>query len=237
MLIESAKVMLATCCESDPPSPFTNKFRFEIIFYRVVEMQIEQCEALIHLRKLGLFRPAYAVLRSLLENMTTLVWISKDVNRYGNLFEKGKQPNMRSRLERIGWQEEYERTFSYLSGFVHTAIEHVEDYRDYALSEGALFPEIVPDAEYYAIQTDEGQLVPLAIKPMPPEKISSLYAPYLEAKTFDIAISGLWKLYKGVEGQASWWPSDDTLSTFSMICRNNKELAGKMLWESQPRLF
>jgi len=132
-IIEASTKMLRLCLYDDIPPPFDKDSRYAMVFQRVIEIQAEQCDSISELFKRGLFRPAYAILRSILEGMATLVWMSLKIDSYCILFEEGKQPNTKEILKRIGWEDEYERTFQYLSGFVHIDMDSAEFYRNYEL--------------------------------------------------------------------------------------------------------
>jgi hypothetical protein len=179
-LIDASAKMLRSCLNDHTPSPFNQDNHYEIVYQRVLEVQAEQCDAIHSLYNVGLFRPAYAILRAILEAMGTLVWLSLDINRYCILFEEGKQPNTKEILRRIGWEDEYDRTFRYLSGFVHIDLDNAEFYRNYEIGgdPSEPFPEILPDVEYYLINTAEGPR-PLSIRLMSKDEAAQEYGPYL----------------------------------------------------------
>jgi hypothetical protein len=101
-IIEASAKMLRLCLYDDLPSPFDRDIRYAMVFQRVIEIQAEQCDSVSELYQRGLFRPAYAILRSILEGMATLLWISLKIDRYCILFEERKQPNTKEILKRIG---------------------------------------------------------------------------------------------------------------------------------------
>jgi hypothetical protein len=236
-VIASAAFMLRASLQDSVPSPFDNDEYYARLYQRVIEIQAEQCEAINSLYREGLFRPGYAVLRSVLEAMATLLWVSTNIERYCPLFELGKQPNPREILKRIGWEEEYERTFRYLSGFVHIDMENAEFYRDYLLGPDPSqpFPEILPDAELYIIETEEGPR-PLAINLMSREEAERQYGPYLAAKTFDLVAAGLEKLYGTEYYRKDWWQQKAAL-LYTQLIAEHPELAQKMFWSIQQKLF
>jgi len=229
--------MLRTSLQDNVPPPFDSDEYYVRLYQRVIEIQAEQCDAINSLYKEGLFRPGYAVLRSVLEAMATLLWVSTNIERYCPLFESGKQPNMREVLKRIGWEEEYERTFGYLSGFVHIDMENAEFYREYLLEPDPSqpSPEILPDSEFYIVGTDEGPML-LAINLMSREEAERQYGPFLAAKTFDLAAAGLEKLYGTEYYQKDWWQQEVAL-LHTQLLSDHPELTQKMLWSIQQRLF
>ncbi|SRR6266540_2591823 len=237
-LINATMDLLQECLNYGPPEIFiggSESFHYEeLVFYRLIELQIKQCAAIKSLCKNNLFRPAYAVLRSVLENMATLVWITLDVKRHVELFDNGNQPNMREILARIGWEEEYSRTFRFLSGFVHVDFNHSDLYKNYELNtkrkvyKDSLWTEVIKDSdESYIVQTPEGFAVYL-VKPMTAAEIQSAYGPYLMAKTFDLAIVGLEKIYGTEISNKRWWPNQ-AVSTFVKMCTDDPEFGQRML--------
>lgn len=227
----SAKIL--RLCLYDVPSPFNQDNHYEIVYQRVLEIQAEQCDAIYSLYQVGLFRPAFAILRSILEGMATLVWMSLKIDRYCTLFEDGKQPNTKEILKRIGWDDEYDRTFRYLSGFVHIDMDTAEFYRNYELGgdPSQPFPEVLPDIEYYIVGTPDGPR-PLSIRPMSKEEAANEYGPYLGAKTFDLIAAGIEKLYGTDYYLKDWWQQDAAL-TCMQLSLNDPDIAKRMLWSLQ----
>lgn len=228
VLVSDSANVLRECEVNDPPSQFVEDYHYAIIYRRILEVMAEQCDAIAVLCEEGLFRPAHAILRSVLENMASLLWVALDVKRYGDLLDDGKQPNTREILKRIGWEEEYERTFRGLSGFVHTDLTNADMYKEYDLSDEDTFPEIRADGEYYVVQTEDGAK-PLGVTPMSYEQAASLYEPYLVTKLFDIIVVGMAKLYTDYQSQ-NWWPYNSILS-FERIISDDPDLAKRMLWQ------
>ena len=148
-LIDAARNLFQQCLDDSPPDVFLEDYEFEhhveLIFRRILELQIEHCIALRVLCDNRLLRPAYGILRSVLENIATLLWITLDVERYAVLFEEGMQPNTKEILTRIGWGQEYERTFKFLSSFVHADLTHSDMYKNYDTEDGIVAPEVAPE--------------------------------------------------------------------------------------------
>lgn len=234
-LIEASAKMLRLCITDDPPIAFCIDQHSTVIYSRILELQAEQCDAIYILCDEGLYRPAHSILRSILENMATLIWVSLDTERYGKLFDEGKQPNTREILKRIGWEQEYDRTFKPLSSFVHADLSNAEMYKNYDFGEGGLCPEVEPDAEYYIIETPNGYL-PLGVKSMSQEEAKTLYEPFLAIKVFDLTIAGLERLHGAESPNLDWWP-DETIPIFINACAKDKKLSELMLWSIQKRLF
>ncbi len=235
IITSTASMLRASLKDSNTPSPFDKNEHYSRVYQRVIEIQAEQCDAINSLYKAGLFRPGFAVLRSVLEAMATLIWISTNIERYCKLFESKKQPNMREILKRIGWEEEYEGTFQYLSGFVHVDMENAEFYQEYLPGPDSSqpFPEILPDSEseYYIIEAPKSSLL-LTIKPMSREEAERQYGPYLASKTFDLVAAGLQKLYGTNYYQENWWQKE-AAQLYTQLIVKHPELAQKMLWSIQ----
>lgn len=236
-LITASANMLRSCLQEDPPVPFSQNNRYEIVYQRVIEVQAEQCDAIYSLYQAGLFRPAYAVLRSILESMATLIWVSLSIDRYCTLFEEGKQPNTKEILVRVGWEDEYSRTFQYLSGFIHIDLDNAEFYRNYEFGgdPSQPFPEVLPDVEYYVVDTTNG-LRPLLIHIMSKDEAAREYGPYLATKTFDLIAAGLEKLYGPDLYHKKWWQKD-VAASFMKLSMNNPNISNRMLWSLQQKLF
>jgi hypothetical protein len=229
--------MLRSCLYDDIPAPFDQDHHYETVYERVLEIQAEQCDAIYLLYENGLFRPAFAVLRSILEAMATLIWVSLDIGRNCALFEKRKQPNMKEILNRVGWKEEYDRTFRYLCGFVHIDMTNADFYRSYEAGDDPSqpFPEVLPDAEYYIVGTEEG-LSPLSIRVMSVDESEAEYGPYLTAKTFDFVAAGLQSLYGDDYYKRGWWPREAAVMC-EQLTVDYPDIAKQMLWSLQKNLF
>lgn len=231
-LIDAARNLFQQCLDDSPPDVFLEDYEFEhhveLIFRRILELQIEHCIALRVLCDNRLLRPAYGILRSVLENIATLLWITLDVERYAVLFEEGRQPNTKEILTRIGWEQEYERTFKFLSSFVHADLTHSDMYKNYDTEDGIVAPEVAPDGEMYILGTPDGY-ISLSINPMSPDEIEREYEPYLSAKVFDLAVVGMAKLYGSNAHAQHWWPIT-AITAFTEICSKNPNLGKLMLW-------
>jgi len=233
-LINASAKMLRLCLYDDLPSPFNRDNHYKMVYQRVLEIQAEQCDAIYSLYQVGLFRPAYAILRSILEGMATLVWISLDIDQYCVPFEEGKLPNTREILKKVGWEDEYDRTFRYLSGFVHIKkLQNAEFYRNYELGgdPSQPFPEVLPDIEYYIVGTADGPR-PLSIHLMSKEEAAHEYGPYLGAKTFDLVAASIEKLYGVDYYQKDWWQQDAALACMQLSL-SDPDIAKRMLWSLQ----
>lgn len=235
-VIAEAAGMLRKSLEDEIPLPFNIKDDYARVYQRTIELQIEQLKAIESLYQNGLFRPAYAILRSILEAMGTLLWVSTNINRYCPLFEERKQPNTKEILQRIGWGAEYDRTFSCLSGFVHVDFENAEFYREYELETDSSipFPEVLPDSEYYVIQTNNGPL-PLSIRFLSYKEAQRRYGPYLATKAFDIVAATLARLYGSQYYNRDWWSQKAALQCTEIVTANSG-LSEKMIWSIQMRL-
>lgn len=234
-LIRQAADMLLLSLEDEIPTPFNSKESYIRVYQRTIELQVEQLRAIELLYRNGLFRPAYAVLRSVLEAMGTLLWVSSNIDCYCPLFENGKQPNTREILRKIGLEAEYDRTFRYLSGFVHIDLEYAEFYREYeAETDPSLpFPEILSNSEYYVIQPNSGP-IPLSIRFLSQEEAQVRYGPYLAAKSFDIVATTLERFYGDRYYNKDWWDQQAALHC-TEIANTNAGLSKKMTWSIQRR--
>ena len=226
-LINASAATLEDCLEEDPPKPFSDDRDGTFLFQRMIEMQIEQCYAISSLCEIGLFRPAFAILRSLLETIATIIWVSLDLKRCEQLIEDRKKPSVKARLESIGWSDEYDR-FSILSGYVHGSIENADDYRAFEFYEDGLLPEIRPDTDFYFASKPDGSIVSIVVRPMSGDETHHQYVPYLAAKTFDLVISELRRLYSHEQHTPFRWPSSGTMWVFAQACAANPELEDHM---------
>lgn len=193
MFLKESQNLLTSCLQRSPPELFigaSNSDHYEeFIFYRTLELQIEYCKSIRVLCENGLFRPAYSILRSILENMATLMWLTLDIDKYPRLFEEGKQPNTREILRRIGWESEYDRTFRFLSKFVHSSLVNSDFYKKTSepnswidLKDGSYWANaLVTENEVLIIETENGFEI-LEIHQMTEEETNTLYAPYLSIR-------------------------------------------------------
>ena len=227
------------CLSEEIPSPYNQKRQYEKIYQRILEIQIEQIETISLLYKEGRLRSAYAILRSLLEGMATLVWMALNIDKYYDTFTdtNKKNPPIKNILDVIGWGDEYERTFQYLSYFVHSRSDHLDFYRSYdsGPDPSQPFPEVSPDSEYYIINSSN-VVIPLIIRMMSPEEIQNEHGPFLIAKTFDIVISSIQFFLGSNFYQTSWFPKRE-IDIFTNLLSENPNLKNKMLFSLQLSLF
>src|SRR5450759_2140356 len=128
-LIHASSETLLHCAAGEPPSQFSTEQHYEIVYTRVLEIIAEQCDAISVLCENGLFRPAHAILRSILENIATLIWVGLDVAQFGQILEDDKRSqhlNKRDILKKIGWEQKYDRSFKVLSSFVHASMTNAD---------------------------------------------------------------------------------------------------------------
>ncbi len=200
-------------------------------YARILELQIELCKSVSVLCKTGLLRPAHATLRSLLESMASLVWASEN-QRYMDLFNRGDQTNMKETLKRIGWSQEYDRTYKWLSAFVHAGMDEADFYRTYEpFAMDQPFPEITPDGDYYAMISEDGAMG-LESQLMSPERAEGEYGLYLSTKPLDIVCTGLAQLFGFGDKLPKWWPAND-LQQLEWLCKQLPNLNNQMLWPSR----
>lgn len=230
-LIEATTTMVQKARAGVPPPPFTED---EELFEQLLDYLTEQSESLSLLCQNGLYRPAYAVLRSILETIAKLVWVTLEP-RYKERFLEGSDPGTKNVLEVIGWLDEHERTFRPLSAFVHTdsKVSVSDFYHYYELEEGGLFPEVRADAEYYVIEEPTGSRV-VSLRTMTHSEARSLHEPYLAAKAFDLVSAGLYRLYGDRSEQEDWW-SRSAFRVFVKLCLYSGDFAYLMRWS--PRHY
>jgi hypothetical protein len=174
-----------------------------LLFDRLLEIAVEQVEAIDLLRRHGKWRPAHAVLRALLETLASIVWILRTPQRNSELFLSGERPNMRQLLDAIGWSEEYERTYPYLSGMVHPSHDQLHMYRWVDFGLPGLFPEITPDGELYV--GPDGATV-FALRHSSSDALKVEFEPYVALKTFDLAVAWLQAIFGDEAHDIKAWP-------------------------------
>jgi hypothetical protein len=155
-LIEAAADMLRDAQADDvPPSLFAEE---EKLFRQLLELMVEAVDAIRVLCRHGLYRPAYAMLRTFVETTTKLVWISRDVPRRSEVFFSAKRHDMKKRLKEIGWEDEYERTYKALNHYIHAdpRMSASGYYRTYEWGDDDLFPELGPETKYYFFGNPQG---------------------------------------------------------------------------------
>jgi hypothetical protein len=201
---------------------------------RLPHLADEQLEAIQLLCDREMWRPAFALLRGLLECMASILWIARGSEDSPKRFIDGRMPSNQKVLGDVGWREEYQRTFRYLSDLAHPSADGAEAYRSFDFAQGRSIdepaPEITPDMELYIVglSTDDAVAVPL--RALSPEELRTEYEPYLVAKAFDIVLSGLIRLY-GEDGcrSATWWPHDG-LDLFVRCVSENRKLREGVLF-------
>src|SRR4051812_13334458 len=100
-----------------------------MLLRRLPQVASEQLDALAVLCGHGMWRPAYALLRGLLECTATIVWIASGPSDAPQRFTDGRSPAGQKLLGAVGWRDEYDRTFRYLSDMVHAGADSAEAYR------------------------------------------------------------------------------------------------------------
>lgn len=166
--------------------------------------------------------------------MATLMWLTLDIDKYPRLFDEGKQPNTREILRRIGWESEYDRTFRFLSKFVHSSLVNSDFYKKTSepnswidLKDGSYWANaLVTENEVLIIETENGFEI-LEIHQMTEEETNTLYAPYLSMKTFDFIITGIRHLYDPIFLDETCGAA---IREFERICSESSDLQKAMIW-------
>jgi hypothetical protein len=200
-----------------------------LLFDRLLEIAVEQAEAIDLVRRHGKWRPAHALLRALLETLASLVWILQVPQRNSELFLSGRRPNMRELLDAIGWAEEYERTFRYLSEMVHPSHEQLHMYRWVDYGPPGLFPEITPDGELYV--GSDGATV-FALRPSSSDELKVEFEPYVALKTFDLTVAGLEGVFGDGARDLKAWPRAG-IERLATVLAAAPELRSQMLFDGE----
>jgi hypothetical protein len=199
---------------------------------RLPEVAGEQLDGLALLCGHAMWRPAYALLRGLLECMATMVWIASGPSDAPQRFAAGRSPAGQRLLNAVGWGNEYDRTFRYLSDMVHAGTDSAEAYRafDYERGIDEPAPEITPESELYVVGLPSPDAFVASARPATPEELRQEHEPYLAAKSFDIVISSFAALYHEEPCRAArWWPRDEVL-LFALCLRDLPHVRGRVLW-------
>ena len=214
--------------EQGPPLSITGLDGGTRTYGRVLELQVELCKSIIVLCEAGLLRPAHSTLRSLLESMGSLLWASAN-QHYMDLLNSGDGPGMRQVLSRVGWEGEYDTTYSWLSAFVHAGMAEAGFYRQFAeFSAKGPAPEVTPDNEFYAVLSPNGAFG-LAYHLIDQKKTEEEYGPYLSVKPLDIICCGLHELHEIDKECPAWWLQND-LQQMEWLARQFEGLHGRLLW-------
>ena len=92
---------------------------------------IAEIDALDLLCRSGRWRPAYALLRGLLETAATIIWLARSNVETVQRFVHGPHKGGQAVFRNIGWGDEYEDTFRYLSDLAHPSSIGADAYRWY----------------------------------------------------------------------------------------------------------
>lgn len=215
--------LLATIDERDESSMLSR---------RLPEVAGEQLDALALLCRHAMWRPAYALLRGLLECMASMAWIASGPPDAPQRFVAGRSPAGQKLLGAVGWRDEYNRTFRYLSDMVHAGTDSAEAYRafDYERSIREPAPEITPESELYVVGLPSPDAFVASARAATPEELRDKHEPYLTAKSFDIVISAIAALYGEERCRAAgWWPRDG-VRLFTLCLRDHPHVRGRILW-------
>jgi hypothetical protein len=232
-LFDLARTAVSEAFEDDDlVARIDDRDEWSMLSRRLPEVAREQLDALEVLCGHEMWRPAYALLRGLLECMATIVWIASGPADAPSRFAAGRSPAGQKLLGAVGWRDEYDRTFRYLSDMIHAGADSAEAYRwfdeERSIHEPA--PEITADTELYIVGLPSDDAVAVPLRARTPEELQEEHEPYLAAKSFDIVISTLGALYGEERCRAArWWPRDAVV-LFALCLREHPDVRHRILW-------
>jgi hypothetical protein len=213
-------------------APFEGADGWSMASRRLPEIAVEQLSALDLLAEADMWRPAYAQLRGLLECLATILWIARGPDDASARFLSGRSLTGQKLLGAVGWRDEYQGTYRYLSRITHPGPEGAETYRTYgetrSLSEPAF--EITGDGELYIVgrEMPDGFAVPT--RGTPAHALREEHEPYLTAKAFDLVLDALQRLSENARAHSkSWWPTEGLL-VFEKCLEEHPQLADRMCY-------
>jgi hypothetical protein len=232
LLDDAAAALQAAFEDEEVLTTIELRDEWSMLSARLPELAVEQIQAIGVLCDAELWRPAYAVLRGLLECMATILWIAHGPADAPRRFAGGHGLKSRKLLAAVGWQDEYDMTFRYLSEMAHPSADAAEAYRWYDDSRSihAPAPEITPDLELYVVGLPGEDAVAVPVRGQTPEQIRAEFEPFVVAKAFDLVTSALAAIYGGDRcWHAAWWP-ERGFDLLAICLREHPSIRGRLRW-------
>lgn len=191
-----------------------------VVFKRGVEFQRELVQTIENVLLAGLVRPAFVTLRTSLELTTSFSWLADDFDNRLERFIGGRCPGAQKMMSRanLGWEEEYQKTYSPLSDFVHGSFVLSEFNK---LEQSYSNQENVPYSafgDYFIVETESGRHVRL-VEDLLPQELIAMHGGFIAVKAFDSALTMLMRASGDYSDAFNWWPSRECIERFDLLVR------------------
>lgn len=193
----------------------------DVVFKRTAEFQLELVQAIEHVLFAGSIRPAFSTLRTLLEITVSFSWLVDDFDNRIERFIKGQCPSPQKMMSRanLGWDDEYRKTYSPLSDFVHGSFV-LSDFNKIELTYGNKGD--VPYsalADYFIIKSEQEKLI-CQVENLPTQELVAKHGGYIAVKTFDLALTMLIRASGDYSDAFTWWPGREHVERFDHLVKN-----------------
>lgn len=191
-----------------------------IVFKRVAEYQHELIDSIESLLSRGLIRPAFSSLRTSLELTTSFAWLAEDFNNRLARFSEGRCPSVQKMMSsaNLGWEDEYRKTYSPLSDFVHGSFV-LSDFNkvetSYQNKQDVPYSAL---GDYFLIRNEGSWHIHL-VEDQPLEELIAQHSGFIAAKTFDLVLTILIRASGDYSDAFNWWPSREQVEAFDRLVK------------------
>lgn len=235
-LFESVRRMLFLAAHTEGTAERLGRHELShIVFKRVAEFQNELVEATEALLRAGQVRPAFASLRTLLELVTSFSWLAEAFDDRLDQFTTGRCPGVQKMMSpsNLGWEDEYRKTYSPLSDFVHGSFI-LSDFKKIEKSyDDARSAPYTALGDYFLVEA-EGKRQLKLIEDRPLEELVAMHGGFIAAKTFDLVLTMLTRASGEYADAFNWWPGRKEVEAFDALVKNHWNDM-HFLWLSEKR--
>lgn len=187
-----------------------------ITFKRAAEFHGELVEAIDNTLHKGQIRPAYSLLRTLLEVCTGFSWLADDFENRFEQYSTGKLPKINRMMSsaNLGWSTEYSISYSSLSNFVHGSYIHSDINKEAAIYKAEEKVPYTLSSDLFILQTDDGDRL-LHICDRNQEDLIREHKSFMDIKVFDIVITFLMRASGSYSDSFNWWPGKEAMENFN----------------------
>ena len=187
-----------------------------ITFKRTAEFHRELVEAIDNTINQGQVRPAYSLLRTLLEMCTSFSWLAQNFDSRIEKYSTGRLPSIQKMMSsaNLNWSNEYKNTYSSLSNFVHGSFV-LSDFK-----KEAVIHEVDEEISYtfasdvYVCRSKEKSRI-CHIYDRNQEELIREHKSFLTIKVFDIVITFLMRASGSYSDSSRWWPGIEIMEEFN----------------------
>lgn len=235
-LFNSARRMLVLAAHTEGTAERLGSHNLaHIVFKRAAEFQYELVDAVEQLLLAGRVRSALASLRTMLEVTASFSWLSCDFAGRLEQLTIGRCPGAQRMMSsaNLGWEDEYKKSYSRLSDFVHGSFVLADFNKTETVYEDTHAAPYSVLGDYFMADVDGKPTIRL-IEEKPAEELIAAHGDFIAAKTFDLVLVMLLRASGPYADSFNWWPQNSEIEAFDELVRSTPTEIN-FLWSSEKK--